>query len=460
MVTWTRGRHLVKAGVGIPHLNRRAFDDNTNALGTYTFGPTLAADGVTVLQTALAELRRQPSLRLLAEHRRHPLHLSPAGDGRLHPGPVQDQRPLLHHARPALRLAELPGHAPPRLFTARLLRLGARSGLQGRGARRRRHLLRPLRLRPAARPRSLRKCAAAAPSVSRSTPPPLPGTGCVPITDCVTVAAQPRSPGAACARRQNSLPDSIRPFHRASAWARRPPASSASTPCAASMSSAPSTSTRPRRESGYTLRPNPAYGRIRQMQPAGFFEGSGLDISYRGELNKYFTGFGRYTWSHYESNTGGIGWFPQNQFAPNDEWSNAGFDRRQRLGMYAMFNPKSVFNLSTGIFANTGTPWTDSHRHRRLRRRPLQHPPRRRRRATLRPCPPTSTSTCAGATTSPSPPTRATTPRASASPPAPSTCSTTRTRPASTPSNLRLPSARSPPSTRPAASSSAMRFEF
>ena len=28
-------------------------DDNTNALGTYTFGPTLASDGVTVLQTAL-----------------------------------------------------------------------------------------------------------------------------------------------------------------------------------------------------------------------------------------------------------------------------------------------------------------------------------------------------------------------------------------------------------------------
>ena len=94
------------------------------------------------------------------------------------------------------------------------------------------------------------------------------------------------------------------------------------------------------------------------MQPAGFFEGSGLDISYRGRFNKYFTGFGRYTWSHYESNTGGIGWFPQNQYAPNDEWSNAGFDRRQRLGMYAMFNRESVFNLSTGIFANTGRPWT------------------------------------------------------------------------------------------------------
>jgi hypothetical protein len=83
-----------------------------------------------------------------------------------------------------------------------------------------------------------------------------------------------------------------------------------------------------------------------------------MDFSYRGRLNKYFTGFGRYTWSHYDSDTGGIGWFPQNQYAPNDEWSNSGFDRRHRLGMYAMFNPESVLNLSAGIFANTGTPWT------------------------------------------------------------------------------------------------------
>ncbi|MGB6688150.1 MAG: TonB-dependent receptor, partial [Terracidiphilus sp.] len=54
MVSWQHGRHYLKFGANAPHLNRRAFDDDTNALGTYTFGPTLAADGVTVLTTALA----------------------------------------------------------------------------------------------------------------------------------------------------------------------------------------------------------------------------------------------------------------------------------------------------------------------------------------------------------------------------------------------------------------------
>ena len=52
MVTWTHGRHTLKFGASVPHMSSRAFDDNTNALGTYTFGPTLNADG-SVARTAL-----------------------------------------------------------------------------------------------------------------------------------------------------------------------------------------------------------------------------------------------------------------------------------------------------------------------------------------------------------------------------------------------------------------------
>jgi hypothetical protein len=114
----------------------------------------------------------------------------------------------------------------------------------------------------------------------------------------------------------------------------------------------------PTPESGYTVRPNPDYLRIREMQPAGFFEGDGMDVSYQGRFNKWFTGWGRYTWSHFASNTGGIGSFPQNQYDPNDEWGPASWDRRNRIGFYGAFHPKSVMNLSGGIFANSGRPWT------------------------------------------------------------------------------------------------------
>jgi hypothetical protein len=51
-------------------------------------------------------------------------------------------------------------------------------------------------------------------------------------------------------------------------------------------------------------------------------------------------------------------WFPQNQYNPGDEWSNSNWDRRQRVGMYAIFDQKSLLNLAAGVFANSGTPWT------------------------------------------------------------------------------------------------------
>ncbi len=44
---------------------------------------------------------------------------------------------------------------------------------------------------------------------------------------------------------------------------------------------------------------------------------------------------------------------------PEAEWSDSSYDRAQRVGMYAIFNQKSLFNLATGIFANAGSPWTE-----------------------------------------------------------------------------------------------------
>ena len=153
MVTWTRGRHLVKFGIGIPHMSRRAYDDNTNALGTYTFGPTLAADGVTVLETALPELRRQPALRILC---RTPATPTSSITSRRWARSFRTSSKINNRfsITPGLRydwqnfLATRRLGFSPRVSFAWVLD----RGLEDRRARRRRHLLRPLRLRSAARP--------------------------------------------------------------------------------------------------------------------------------------------------------------------------------------------------------------------------------------------------------------------------------------------------------------------
>jgi hypothetical protein len=188
-------------------------------------------------------------------------------------------------------------------------------------------------------------------------PATLPATGCVPITNCFTLAAQP--PSLAQLEPNAKIPYQIQYGLSVERQLGEKATGVVSVYSSRGIDSFRSVDINaPTPESGYTVRPNPAYGRIRQMQPEGFWSGDGMDVSYRGRLNKYFTGFGRYSWSHYDSNTGGIGWYPQNQYDPNDEWARTGFDRRNRMGMYAMFNPESVLNLSAGIFANSGTPWT------------------------------------------------------------------------------------------------------
>jgi hypothetical protein len=359
MATWTRGRNLVKLGAGTPHISRRAFDDNTNEQGTYTFAPTMEADGVTVKETALQNYAANlpTGFSQNAGETHFVYHQQEMGAF------IQDQFKV--NARfsitPGLRydwqnfLATRRLGFAPRLSFAWVLDEDSKLVVRGGGGiyydrfgagplldlvryekPRRQALLFPL-LDPSLQPAS----------------------GCVPVTAACELAGQ--GPEAS---RAELAPNAKIPYQIQYGLSIERQLGEKATGIVSVYSARGIDSFRsvdinaPTLASGYTERPDSAFGRIRQMQPEGFWEGDGMDISYRGRLNKYFTGFGRYTWSHFESDTGGIGWFPQNQSDPNDEWSNANWDRRHRLGMYAIFQPQSLMNLSAGIFANTGTPWT------------------------------------------------------------------------------------------------------
>ncbi|HUB50539.1 MAG TPA: TonB-dependent receptor [Terracidiphilus sp.] len=356
IVTWTHGRNLVKYGIGIPHMGRRAFDDETNELGSYTFGPTLAADGVTVLESALQNYAANlPSAYSLNTGDTHFIyHQQEVGAF------VQDQIKISNRfaINPGLRydwqnfLAARRLGFSPRISFAWVLDPDEKMIVRGGGGiyydRFGGGPLLDLERYSNARRRSI---------VLSFNPASLPQSGCVPITDCMAISAQP--PNIVSLEPDAKIPYQI---HYGLSIERQLGEKATGTVSVYSMRGIDMFRSvdinAPTPESSYSERPDPNYGRIREMQPAGFYEGNGLDISYRGRWNKYFTGFGRYTWSHYAANTGGIYWFPQNQYDPGDEWSNSNWDRRQRVGMYAIFDQKSLLNIAAGVFANTGTPWT------------------------------------------------------------------------------------------------------
>lgn len=355
MVTLIHGRHTIKFGAGVPHISRRAFDDNTNSLGSYTFGPTLAADGsitATALQNYSNNLPTSFSQNTGDVHFIY--HQQEMGAF------IQDQWKVSDRfsVTPGIRydwqnfLATKRLGFAPRVSFAYVLDEDSKMVLRGGGGiyydRFGSGPLLDLARYENARRRSV---------LISLNPANEPATGCVPVSECTTVTDQP-------ANLARLAPNAAIPYQIQYGLSVERQIGEKATAVVSGYSARGIHEFRsvdinaPTPESGYTERPDPNYGVIRQMQPYAFFEGNGLDVSFRGRVNKYFTGFGRYTWSHYESNTNGIGWFPQNQYAPNDEWANASFDRRHRLGMYATFNPKSVYNIAAGIFANTGRPWT------------------------------------------------------------------------------------------------------
>jgi len=107
-----------------------------------------------------------------------------------------------------------------------------------------------------------------------------------------------------------------------------------------------------------SLRPNPSYAQIAQMQSGGTQKSDSLIASYRGRIGNVFSGFMQYGWQHNGSNTQWSTFMPENQFAPNAEWSRSDNDQRQRFALFGTFYPDKLLNLGIGFYNYTPTPYS------------------------------------------------------------------------------------------------------
>lgn len=108
----------------------------------------------------------------------------------------------------------------------------------------------------------------------------------------------------------------------------------------------------------YLARPVPAIGTLRQIESAGRQANKALDLTVQGEVSHYLTVLAQYTLSETKNNTGGIAWFPANQYTAAGEWSRADFDQRHKFNMLGSFSPGRRVSIGAGVALNSGAPYS------------------------------------------------------------------------------------------------------
>lgn len=106
-------------------------------------------------------------------------------------------------------------------------------------------------------------------------------------------------------------------------------------------------------------RPDPNFGQIQQIESGGRTLVNAFDLSFRGQAGRWFTGQGQYTLSRFDNNTGGINAFPQDQYHPNAEWGRADQDRLQRFNLIGNINPDHWLSLGVNATLYSGTPYNE-----------------------------------------------------------------------------------------------------
>jgi hypothetical protein len=72
----------------------------------------------------------------------------------------------------------------------------------------------------------------------------------------------------------------------------------------------------------------------------------------------HVSGLMQYTLSRTDNNTGGITWFPANQYDLSGEWSRADFDQKHRFNLLESYSPGKSFTIGVGVTAASGKPYS------------------------------------------------------------------------------------------------------
>jgi hypothetical protein len=109
---------------------------------------------------------------------------------------------------------------------------------------------------------------------------------------------------------------------------------------------------------GYLLRPDPAYGVVREIESGGIARSNSLQFTVKGKLAPRATLSIQYTLSKVMNNTSGVNWMPPNSYDLSLEYARADSDQRHRFDLIGTFNSGSWANLGVALALYSGRPYS------------------------------------------------------------------------------------------------------
>jgi hypothetical protein len=107
---------------------------------------------------------------------------------------------------------------------------------------------------------------------------------------------------------------------------------------------------------GSLVRPNPALGQVRDIQSEGYLKGNAMELTFRGKVNRYFSGQVQYTLSRTDNNTSGITFFPADSYNAAADWGRADNDRLHKFDLLATSQPSKLFTFGVALSLYAGKP--------------------------------------------------------------------------------------------------------
>ena len=108
----------------------------------------------------------------------------------------------------------------------------------------------------------------------------------------------------------------------------------------------------------YRQRPDPTVGILRQVESSAHMTSHALNLAVHGNITRFFSGMVQYTLGRAYDDTSGISSFPANNYDVSGEWSRADSDARHGFYLYGTLNPGKLFNLGVVFSARSGRPYS------------------------------------------------------------------------------------------------------